>query len=147
MDPFTAIGLASSIVQFVDYSTRLLSDAREIYTSVSGSTDQNKSLETITTEMKALSAKLSLPANSTQSEDEKALRRIATECESVSKEILSLLTKIKSPNPKSKLRSVWSALQSKMHQAQKLDLQNRLENCRDQLDLQLTVLIRFPRSS
>jgi len=146
MDPFTAIGLASSIVQFVDYGTRLLCDAREIYTSVSGSTDENKSIETVTAEMKALSAKLSLPPASAQTEDEKALRRIATECESVSSEILSLLAKIRSPNPKSKLRSVWSALQSKMHQAQKLDLQNRLRDCRDQLDLQLNVLNRFAPS-
>jgi hypothetical protein len=74
MDPLTAIGLASSIVQFVDYTTKLIQGAKEIYISVSGTTEENKSLETITKEMEGLSSRLYTPISSQESEDENSER-------------------------------------------------------------------------
>jgi hypothetical protein len=94
MDPFAAIGLASSIVQFVDYSTKLINGARDIYDSASGMTEHNKSLESIVNEMKLLSSKL-LPRTGGPSEDEKALCHVAAECNILSDQILELLGKLK----------------------------------------------------
>ena len=61
MDPLTAIGLASSIVQFVDYGTKLIGGAREIYHSTTGTTAQNETLELVATEMKEWSSRLKTP--------------------------------------------------------------------------------------
>jgi len=47
MDPLTAISLASSIVQFVDFGSKLIGGAREIYCS----TAQNATLEVVITEI------------------------------------------------------------------------------------------------
>ncbi|KAI0470737.1 hypothetical protein GGR56DRAFT_143317 [Xylariaceae sp. FL0804] len=47
MDPFTAIGLASAIVQFVDFSVSLLSDTVEVYKSASGQTSRAVEFTTI----------------------------------------------------------------------------------------------------
>jgi len=52
MDPLAALGLASNMVQFVDYSIKLIQGVREIHDS--GDTKENKSLETVTSEMKRL---------------------------------------------------------------------------------------------
>jgi hypothetical protein len=143
MDPFTAIAFASSILQFVDFSTKLISGAREIYFSVSVQTEENRSVESITSEMRSLASKLSFPANSRQSEDEKSLSRLAGECKIVADQILDLLSRIKPKDPKSIRQSAWSALKNKLHEREKAELESRLQNCRSQLGLQLNFLMRF----
>jgi hypothetical protein len=143
MDPFTAIGLASSIVQFVDFSTKLINGAREVYNSASGMTEENKSLESIVNEMKQLSSKLLPTTHHSRSEDEKALCRVAAECNILSDQILDLLGTIKPKLPKSKRQSAWAAVKNKMHEREKLELQKRLDNCHSQLELQLNFLTRL----
>lgn len=142
MDPFTAIGLASSIVQFVDFSTKLIHGAREIYDSASSDTLENRSLEAVVGEMKRLSSKLLSPGKTHQTEEEKALRRLAAECNILSNQILHLLQKIKPKDANSMRQSTWAALKNKWHEGEKLELEKRLENCRSQLELQLNFLTR-----
>jgi hypothetical protein len=142
MDPFAAIGLASNIVQFVDYSTKLINGARDIYDSASGMTEENKSLESIVSEMKLLSSKLLPTTGDLRSEDEKALCRVAAECNILSDQILELLGKLKPKRRKSKHQSAWAAVKNKIHEREKLELEKRLGNCRSQLELQLSVLTR-----
>jgi hypothetical protein len=79
MDPFTAFGLASNILQFIDFSAGVISEAREVYKSASGATAANTSLEIRVQKMKNLSIKL-IPLDSTnQSDDEKAVCTLAIE--------------------------------------------------------------------
>jgi len=143
MDPFTAISLAAAVVQFVDFSTKLISGAREIYTSVSGQTEENRSVESITREMTSLASKLSSAANSQQSEDEKSLYRLAGDCKIVADQILDLLNRIKPRDPRSMRQSAWSALKNKLHEKERAELESRLQNCRNQLGLQLNFIMRF----
>lgn len=49
LDPFTALSLAGNIVQFVDFSSKLVNEASEIYRS--GSTKANDELETVTNDL------------------------------------------------------------------------------------------------
>jgi hypothetical protein len=144
MDPFTAIGLASNILSFIDFSAQLINGAREIYDSTAGTTEDNKSREAIVSEMKIFSSKLLPPDDSQLSGDEKALCRLAAECNILSSQILDLLGKIKPKDPKSKSQSFWAALKNKVHEKEKLELEKRLENCRSQLELQLNYWMRSP---
>lgn len=73
VDPFTSIGLASSIVQFVEFSTKLITGAQDIHGSATSMTRENKNLESIVTEMKGLSSKLLRSTGPLKSEDDKAL--------------------------------------------------------------------------
>jgi hypothetical protein len=95
MDPFAAIGLASSILSFIDFSAELITGALEIYGSGSGTTEEGRSREAIVSEMKKFSSKLLPPDNSQLMGDEKALCRLAAECNIFSDQILDLLEKIK----------------------------------------------------
>lgn len=139
MDPLTAIGLVSNILQFLDFSAKLISGAQEIYASPSGETKANKSLEAIVSEMKTFSSHL-LPLDSSQlsGDDGKALRRLAAECNILSDQILEHLEKIKPKNPNSKAQSVWAAFKSRLREKDKLELERRLDSCRGQLELQLS---------
>ena len=60
MDPFTAIGLAASIVQFLEFGRKLVSGAVEIYRNVDGATSSNILLEQITTDLHDLCNELDL---------------------------------------------------------------------------------------
>ncbi|KAL5331546.1 hypothetical protein ACEPPN_001080 [Leptodophora sp. 'Broadleaf-Isolate-01'] len=136
MDPLTAISLASSIVQFIDYSTKLIHGAKEIYGSVTGATEENYRLENVTAEMQTLSLKLLPRQDAQQTEDEQALSRLAAECKILSDQILALLKSIKPKDFNSKSQSVWAALKSKWNEREKQELEERLKNCQSQLELQ-----------
>lgn len=142
MDPLTAISLASAIVQFIDFSSKLVDGARQIYDSASGATEADRSLEVIANEMQRCASKLDNPDIQSQSEDDRALCRLAKECKILSDQLLDLLEKTKARDPKSRIQSTWAALKTKMHERQKLELQNRLSSCRSQLELQLGFLTR-----
>ena len=85
--------------------------------------------------MKKFSFRLLSPDDSQLMGDEKALCCLVTEYNILSGQILNLLEKTKSKDPKSKSQSVWAALKSKVHEKEKVELEKRLNNCRSQLKL------------
>ncbi|EXJ68983.1 uncharacterized protein A1O5_07918 [Cladophialophora psammophila CBS 110553] len=140
LDPLSAIGLASAIVQFVDFSAEIIQGAREVYGSMSGTTERNRSLELVVSEMINLTSKLSSTHYSQQSEDEKALGRVANECKILADQVLDLLQKIKAKDPGSTLQALWAALKNQKYKRQRLELEGRLESCRNNLEFQLNFL-------
>src|SRR5438876_7776532 len=54
MDPLAAAGLAGNIITFVDFLTKVLSRARQLYESASGATAENDELESLTKNLKGL---------------------------------------------------------------------------------------------
>jgi hypothetical protein len=56
LDPFTALSLASSVVQFVDFGKKLLRDAGEIYDS--GTVLRNQDFDASTKALKEINAAL-----------------------------------------------------------------------------------------
>lgn len=144
MDPLTAFGLASNILQFLDFSAKLIRGAQEIYVSPSGDTKANKSLESIVSEMKTFSSHLLPPDSSHLSGDDgKALRRLVAECNILSDQILELLEKVRPNDPNSRVQSVWAALKSKLRERDRQELERRLDSCRNQLELQLSFFKRY----
>lgn len=142
MDPFAAIGLASNIISFVDYGTKIVNGAREIYDSASGMTEESQALDSIASKMKGLSSKLLPSTGSPRSEDEEALCRIAAECNIISDKILEHLSKIKPKDSRSRRDVFFAAAKNKFREKERLELEKRLASCRSQLDLQLNVLTR-----
>ncbi|KAH8891592.1 hypothetical protein GQ53DRAFT_720225 [Thozetella sp. PMI_491] len=58
MDPFSAIGLASNVLAFVDFAGRLVMHGAEVYTSPSGVTERTAELERVYTDLGLFSLKL-----------------------------------------------------------------------------------------
>ncbi|KIY00632.1 uncharacterized protein Z520_03295 [Fonsecaea multimorphosa CBS 102226] len=147
LDPLSAIGLASAIVQFVDFGAEIIQGAREVYGSMSGATERNRSLEVVVSQMSNLISKLSAQGDSQQSEDEKALGRVADECKILAKQILDLLEKIKAKDPNSTLQAVWAALKNQKYRRERQELEGRLESCRNHLEFQLNYLTSIETKS
>lgn len=53
LDPWTSLSLATSIVQFIDFTAKLVSDSKDLYES--GKTVQHADLETVFKDLKEVS--------------------------------------------------------------------------------------------
>ena len=100
LDPLTAISLASAIVQFVDFGSKVIRGASEIYKSADGALRENAELEDSTTKINQLNDRILLPPTVTVSveaifEDE-ALTELASTSKVVAGELLSLLQDFRS---------------------------------------------------
>jgi hypothetical protein len=143
MEPFSALGSASSVVQFIDFSARLIDSACATHDSMTGATAEDEQLEFVISEMRNLSARLTSPKpSSQQSDDEKAVGRLASQCCILSEAIMELLERVRARDPKSKRSSAIAALKSAWKEGEKTELEQRLNSCRLQLQVQLTSLMR-----
>lgn len=59
MEALAAIGLAGNIVQFIDFTCKLLDQATSIYLSHTGSLGTDRDIETIARSLQELSARIS----------------------------------------------------------------------------------------
>ena len=143
MDPLTAIGLASNILSFVDFSAKVVSSAIDIYVSPSGLTQENCSSEAIVAEMRHFASKLQPPDDARLTGEEKALCRLAKECDDLAKQIIALIEKLRPKHQKSRSASVLAGLKSKWYDAERRKLEERLDHCRAQLALQLNYFTRW----
>jgi N-terminal domain on NACHT_NTPase and P-loop NTPases len=143
LDPLTAASLASSIVQFVDYGTKIVINTKEIYESASGATDTNERLDTTIDSMMGLYKKLSAENPSHQGDAERALCHIAKECHSLSKDISAILQKIKPKKANSIVSSYMAAGKAMWYSKEIAELKARLDSCQSQLSMPLSVLTRF----
>ena len=169
MDPLTALGLASNIVQFVDFASKLISQSHEIYRSADGALEDNVALEhvaknlsklgnelkskraDITTGRKALAwgGEWARKDGSVISEPEKVtaagkqLQQLSKDCSAVSNELLQELEKLKIKGPHKRWESFRQALNSVWSQEKIRALETRLEGIRKQLDTTLLVCLRY----
>jgi hypothetical protein len=90
MDPLTALSLAGTIVQFVDFGSKLLSAGRELYKSTTGSLTVNDEIELVTSDLLAITQKLR-PDQSLGLE----FQQICVEAARLAQELLGKLDKVK----------------------------------------------------
>jgi hypothetical protein len=63
LDPLTALGVAGTIVQFVDFTVKLMSKSHELYKSTDGALVGNKDLEAIAANLNRLTERLRTDMN------------------------------------------------------------------------------------
>lgn len=150
MDALGAIGLASSIITFIDFGYELISVARDIHGSVTGHSKENTRIEYLNTRMEALAADLSAKTStSTMTEDEKRLSELSGECLRLSRDLKKLLDKLKVADRHSARKLISSVLRDRWKKDEKKGLEERLDSCRAHLHLQFsrTTWSVFPPSA
>lgn len=139
MDPFAAIGLVSSIITFIDFGYELVSVAREIRGSATGSSIENDRIDFLNARMEATATELSAQnttAGTTPAE--RRLGELSEECLRLSHDLRKLLEKIKVRDLSSKRQLIASVIRDLRKKDEKKDLETRLDKCRAQLHLQLS---------
>jgi hypothetical protein len=85
LDPLTALSVAASVVQFVDFSTKLISKGREIYKSTEGVLSDHAEQAAISSRLADLTRGLSVSINACEatkrlSPAENALQEVTLDC-------------------------------------------------------------------
>jgi len=144
MDPVTTIGLASSIVQLITFTSDLVSKGREIYKSANGSLVEHLELESIVGSLVDLSDALDLP-NPTErklTSTERQLSELCDGCKSVTEKLLDAIRKLKAKAPHKGWQSFRQALNSAWKESEIAALESRLDRYRRQIDTTLLVSLR-----
>jgi hypothetical protein len=138
MDPLTSLALAGNIVQFIEFTWKLLSGSRDIYHSANGATDGHIVLEKIINNLHPLVANLTI---SNAASDQ--LKEIASICQGVSAKLLKALKDLEIKGPNSGWKSFVHALKTVWRNDQITDLINQLESAQAQLNTHLLFLMRY----
>lgn len=144
MDPLTAIGLASNIISFIDFSWELITGAWSMYKSADGTTVENATLETIVTDLEKVSHKLVSDMKGT-TQNEIALLRLAEECLKLSRQLSSTLRKLKASIGNSKWESFKIKWASMRKEKEIMSIESRLSNYRSQILLRLQFMFGYKK--
>jgi hypothetical protein len=137
MDGLSAVGLASNILQFVDFASTLVGKGVEIYKSAEGSTFFHGDLRSSVGRLQALSSSIQSRPLVPRDEDEIEIVKIASQCHQIAAELKKALEGLVAA-PNSWSSSAWKALRSVWDQPKIDDMAKRLEMCRNDLHLHLS---------
>lgn len=143
MEALAAIGLASAIVQFVDFSSRLIAGAKEVYSSASGMTAASEDSDVMVNNLKDLTRRLKVQTTSeTLSTEDRNLISLQQGCEKLSCELQELLQTTKAKKRGSKLSSIRASLKAQSQKEKLASIEKRLDRYRIQILGQLLDMMR-----
>ena len=147
LDPLSALSLAGTVVQFVDFTIKILDKGRQIYKSADGSTAEHEDLNAITNDLIGLNERLKSSMHSRRavkqlSLDEQALEGVASDCSSIAQELLDQLQKLKLQGKKTKMKSLHQTLKNVWNKGNLEELEDRLARYREELEVHLLVSIK-----
>jgi hypothetical protein len=152
MDPLSALSLSGTIVQFVDFSGKLLKDGRELYRSSTGSLAVNDELELIVADTQALIAKLqgSIFESRTSAElnfqnVEEFASSFAKICDEATKIAIELATRLHNLKVREGSRvwsSVYRAVKAAWSAEELASLAKRLSSLREAMETRILVSLR-----
>jgi hypothetical protein len=142
MDPITAFQVAGTVITFVEFSCRLLNDAREVYISPSGHTSQVARLGSISDDLTSvgdhITATLEKGPASTYTKSDEALAKICERCIKMKNELQEALQGLQARgNTKFDfaVSTVATALKSMWSQSKLDDLNRRLKEARSEMTM------------
>ncbi|OAL37221.1 hypothetical protein AYO20_03397 [Fonsecaea nubica] len=139
LDPLSAIGLAANIVQFIDFSRRLISDAKEIYHSTNGTSAENVELQDVAESLSRLSSTLISPLDPSQAavaQTEAEIVKIAAASRVVGDELQAAIQSLTAGDgSRKKWRSFLQALKTLWKRDKIAKLRKRLEDARSNLSV------------
>ncbi|RYP78486.1 hypothetical protein DL771_000439 [Monosporascus sp. 5C6A] len=139
METLAIIGLIGNVVQFIDFSGKLIAKSTELYQSNEGAIAENIEAETATNHLMLLNNKIK-DAAITTSDD--ALKRLCESCKSTADELLTALGKVKVSGKQKRRKSIRMALRSLWSEDKIREVEGRLARFREELNLHVTVDLR-----
>jgi hypothetical protein len=162
MDPWSALSCAAAVLQFVDYSAKLVGSAHEIYVSTSGTLQENIHVEEVAARLQQLServeASLAIQHHGSTSQDvgdigsqehgnaqqdAAAVVNLARRIHALAVELVQCLGSLKLDRT-ARFKS-WEAFHKALRASFKAEqinaLRSRLDGLRSELSLHLTFMI------
>jgi hypothetical protein len=128
MEPFTAVGLAGNIVQFVDFTLKVITGAHDLYTSTSGSTNAELEARDVVEHIQKI-ARLATPRIPLEAKPDIDLVPLSNDCNAIANELIKLINSVQlTTSGAGRLwQSVYKAGQRQWKEKQIADLQKRLD--------------------
>lgn len=147
LDPFTALSVASSVVQFVDFGTKLISKGKEFYQSADGVLSDHAEQAAISSRLAELSKGLSnwIPisaAGKKFSPVEEALRETALECMQFADDFTGAIDELRVTGNHRKWKSFRQALKSVWKKEGIEERLVKLDRLRQQVVIHLLVVMK-----
>jgi hypothetical protein len=150
LDPLTALSVAGNIVQFIDFSTKLVAKGAELYNSAYGASIGHAELEVIVNDLQELNSRLQPSpltpdtVKNTWTAEDTALHKLTEQCSTVARELLQALNKLKVEGTSNRRwKSVRQALKGLIKKAEVDAIVQRLQHFRDELNLHILVSMRY----
>lgn len=150
MEPLSAFSVAAGVVQFLEFTGKVLSEGYEIYKSTTGDLQRNADLSQLAKKILQLNNDLQSSLKSTElrsqlSPAEEELQNLLSDCSSVANELLAALERLKlEPGEKKrKWSSFRQALRTIWRQDDITKLQLKLDSYKGQLTMYLLVSLRY----
>ena len=142
MDPLTALGLASSIAQLLDFGAKLLREAKNIY-SDSDSERSNHQIRNLARDLGGLCQNFKTKGSSRtapeQSREEHDLYDLAKRCNETTQELGEILTKIYGIEGDAAHGRAWKSIRTAFEAVRGVDAIEKLSRMMDQYRSQLTL--------
>lgn len=149
MEAIAALGLASNIIQIVDFSSRIISRGQEIYSSTDGSTAEHALLSDVARNLAELyqsltvSGKVQEKGKRKLTVADKQLVKLQIESQQIANDLQEALNRVKLTKRDKKWRSVRHALLSIQSDKEIAILAARLDKIRQQVDSAAMVSILY----
>ena len=149
MDPLSSIGVASSLVQLVDFAAKVVSGTYKIHRAISEEKGDSRDIRFITDNLQKLNNDLADSIARSESLSpaadprDKDIVKLCEECEDVAKELLSVLVKLDAKAGQGVWSSARQALLTLLNQNQLDRLQGRLDTFRQQISMHILVSLRW----
>lgn len=138
MDPITAVSLAGTVVQFVDFTSKVVSKSTELYRSGRDALAENVDIETTASDLTKLNTRL----KQTTAVSDPDLQALCQACGDVADQLLAALAKLKVNDKGQKWQSLRKALRSIWSKEEIMQLEQRLASFRGELNLRITIGMR-----
>lgn len=150
MEPLSALGVAGNVIQFIDFSSKLIRGATEVYGSVSGLPDNLRDIAAITKSLDSFITKL--PSGSpppAASANEKAFAQLAESCRQTCIQLQQLVQEIKGSGNQSgsRVKSFGVALRGLIRKGELEELEKRLDRYRSQIVSHFLWILRSVQDS
>jgi hypothetical protein len=147
MEPFSALAVATSVVQFVDFGSKLISRAVKIYNSDADVPYEFVDINSLHKNMRSIGRELETTLSSSPETGlqvhEREILDICRQCESISVELTASFDKIQAQGKPTTWDSFRRAFRSMIGQPKLESFQRQLEELRQQLVLSILVSLRY----
>jgi hypothetical protein len=132
------LAVAATVIQFVEFTSGLITKGFAIHSSVAGRTIDHDELETITKSLSQSSDEIQQSLTNQSglrrlTRNEKDLEKIAADCQGVAEELLEVLANLASKGPRTKWHSFRQALRATWSEGKVQSLEARLDRFRQQM--------------
>lgn len=141
MDPVSAVGLAASIVSFVDFACDLVKGSYKIYRAESDESASHAHIGTILNDLEDVTKTLQTDVKP-DSPHRDFLKKLASDCAAASTELSSVLKDLKRKEGNKIWRSLEAKWNSMRREKEVVSIEQRLNSIRLELLLRLNVIIR-----